>query len=197
MKTPAASALLAVVGLVCGVVVSLLNTAFYPRYCGEDCWNDQFGAMVLWTLATVAAFVLLGTLSWTKSNKSPRHLGLTLAALSALVLVPAAALYVVRLQGVNQQILKTKGVQVDIEYSHMVIATRGVPGLNITDGDRCAIGQIQCDHEPLVVEALCRGGVVTIPQPDWLAFKRLPAEDLPGLQPSDEVSRFPAACRSR
>jgi hypothetical protein len=195
MKMPVASATLAVVGLVCGVAVALLNTAFYPRGCGEDCGNDLFGAMVLWTLATVVAVALVGTIAWARSNRTLGRLGLTVAALSALALVPAAALYVVRLQGVNQHLLKTKGVQVGIEYSHMVIATRGVPGLNITDGERCAIGDVHCDGQPQTVEAMCRGGVITIPQRDWLAFKRLPAEDFPGLLPSDEVVRFPNSCR--
>jgi hypothetical protein len=78
----------------------------------------------------------------------------------------------------------------DVDFSAMAIATRPVMAsagdskVRIKAWERCALGISYCDKKPRTVEAICldSGTTLLIDEKDWPTFRRIPAEDLQGLE---------------
>ena len=64
------------------------------------------------------------------------------------------------------------------DYSHMIVAVRNVPSLNIVNGQRCIFSTIDCEAQPPRIDAVCGDrGEVAIREPDWPGFERRSQED--------------------
>jgi hypothetical protein len=187
---------LAVVGLVCGVAVGLLNTAFVPN-CGEDCAAKRLGSGVLWGLALLMAFPVMGRFTFNKIGEGFRQTIGIAVLLSLTAIGPAVVIYGYEL---HQRYWKTtrQSEIPNVDFHMMAIATKPVSAtvygtnskVNVKAWERCALGITTCDKRHHGVEAICLGSssqTVLIDEGDWPAFQRIPGEDLPGIsgQPKD------------
>jgi hypothetical protein len=93
MKTPIALLIFFVFGIVCSVVVSMLNTAFEPRNCGEDCVVALAEAYMFWIFLTAVSFSIVGPLAWFRSARTARSLTVITFFLMILFIAPAALVY--------------------------------------------------------------------------------------------------------
>lgn len=92
----------------------------------------------------------------------------------------------------------------NVDFSQMAVATRPVVAtesggrakVQVKAQQRCALGYATCDvANKRTVEAVCLGSRTTlvIDEKDWPAFRRIPAEDLPG---SEGLSKDMNLCAS-
>jgi hypothetical protein len=119
----------------------------------------------------------------------PARAAAVAAFLSFTTLLPAAAIYGYEL---HQQYWKSPARlgMPDVDFSAMAIATRPVTAtagdskVRIKAWERCALGISYCDKKPRTVEAICldSGKALLIDEKDWPTFRRIPAEDLQGVE---------------
>jgi hypothetical protein len=92
----------------------------------------------------------------------------------------------------------------NVDFSHMAIATRpviatesgGTAKVRVKAQERCALGYAACDKpRQRTVEAVCLGSrtTVVIDEKDWPAFRRIPAEDLQGIENAPRDMKLCAA----
>jgi len=96
VKTTLAAVALLFLGLISGVAVSVLDVAFEPRNCGEDCVNVALSSLFTWVGVGAISFPILGTLLWRRAGGSGQSLALVGAALTMVMLLPALALHAYR-----------------------------------------------------------------------------------------------------
>ena len=186
--------LFAITGIFCGVVIAICNSAFYPRDCGEDC--VKLGELLIWTTACSIVFPLIGLAVWSRTSKG---LGSVLTIAGVLTIIstfPAIAIYGHKLHQRYWAVAWRQEIP-DLDFAFMTISTKPVIAVlegtgskvSIKAWERCAISGAYCDNKPAHVKARCLadGKVVAINESDWLAFQRIPEEDLQGLidKPTD------------
>lgn len=186
--------LAAVLGIAVGVAASLLFTAFIPL-CGDPCGAEGLMTLLLCTAGAVAVFVGAAVFLLRRRSASPRLFVATGAAISVLMLAPAAAYYVYALHGEYRRLEAAAPVRVTTDFFHMAIATRAVtafsdasgqsvkPVIEIPQWQRCLIGVERCETQPRQVEMLCKTGVVNVNEADWPAFSLIPQENAAGISP--------------
>ncbi len=185
------------IGFAVGIAASLLFTAFIP-ICGEYCAST---ALAYWLFDTVGAILVFGSISVMLSRRAIPSMRLSIrliAILSALFIAPAAGHYVYTLHSIYLRLAAIAPVQPDIEFLHMVIATRRVQGVTgadpgaikplreISQWERCVIGTARCEN-PKQAQMRCKGGVVYVNENDWSAFSLIQKENLPGTIPLDSM----------
>lgn len=137
----------------------------------------------------MVAFPIIGGLALRKMGGGPACAAAVAAFLSFTTLLPAAAIYGYEL---HQQYWKSParlGIP-DVDFSAMAIATRPVTAtagdskVRIKAWERCALGISYCDKKRRTVEAICldSGKALLIDEKDWPTFRRIPAEDLQGVE---------------
>jgi hypothetical protein len=199
MKRMATLIFLAITGLISGVVAGAFNTGLVP-HCGDPCAVERLGSSATWGLALLVAFPIIGGFALRKIGGGPARAAAVAAFLSFTTLLPAAAIYGYEL---HQQYWKGParlGVP-DVDFSKMAIATRPVMAtagdskVRIKAWERCALGISYCDKKPRTVEALCldSGTTLLIDEKDWPAFRRIPAEDLQGIENAPRDMKLCAA----
>ncbi|MBK1689928.1 hypothetical protein [Rubrivivax gelatinosus] len=109
------------------------------------------------------------------------------ALLCVLALVSAYALH---WRSANLSERARLPIAPEADFSAMAIATRAItpatPGAPpIKAWERCALGAARCEQRPRAVEARCQAGVALIAEADWPALRRIPTEDLPGVEHPD------------
>ncbi|WP_306391213.1 hypothetical protein [Telluria beijingensis] len=183
--------LLAVTGLISGVVVGAFNTGLVPL-CGDPCSMQRLGSSVSWGLALSLVFPVIGGPALRKFQGSRIRALAVAAFLSFLTVLPAAAVYGYDLHRQYWQSTARLGVP-NLDFSEMAIATRpieatlygGTSSVRVKAWERCALGYANCGiPQGLTVEAICFGSgtTVLIKEKDWPAFQRIPEEDLQGIQ---------------
>lgn len=103
MKTLAVVALLAILGLFCGAIVSSINLAFEPKGCGEDCTNVAWDSLMTSGLLCLVAFPLFGTLLWKRLGGAWRALCLVTALLVGAAIIPSGGLYLYKVHVEHQR----------------------------------------------------------------------------------------------
>ena len=93
MKTLVVVALLALLGLLCGAVVSSINIAFEPKGCGEDCTNVAWDSLLTWGLLCLLGFPLIGTWLWKRLGGTWRALCLVAVVLAGSALLASGGVY--------------------------------------------------------------------------------------------------------
>jgi hypothetical protein len=186
MRSRFALPLFGILGIICGGIVGKLNTAFIIN-CGENCSDDP----LIWALGCLIAFPVIGQLIRRKTKNTPINTALIAIIFSAVTVFPTITLYGYNLHKKYWK-LYSKQANTNTEYSQMVISETAIPSLGIAEAERCAISvNAICKENEKLLPALCQSGFVQIPQQHWMAFKRLPKEDLYGLAPDKEYKSFP------
>jgi hypothetical protein len=180
-----ALALLACLGLVCGVVVGASSGAFVP-ICGDPCSTERLFKMVAWGVGLLIAFPLIGHFTFKRVGQGAKQTAATAGVLASLAVLPAAGLYGYELHRLYWRDGGPLGLP-DMFFGAMVIATKpvnataygGTENVHIRAWERCAIGTTTCDQKPRHVEAICLGSrsTVTIEERDWSSFQRIKEED--------------------
>jgi hypothetical protein len=100
--------------------------------------------------------------------------------LAVAIMSPVLATYAYKLQQKNYSLEQQAALRTNQDHSHMLLAVRDIPAVNVLAGERCIFSEVDCERQPHRIEAICkRQGVVVIAQPDWSGFVRLPREDFP------------------
>jgi len=182
--------MLALVGLFCGVVVSMLNGAFDTRHCGEDCASAALASLLTWAAAGVLVFPVLGLVLWLRTRKTFKSLVRVALLLALASTLPSLGVYGYELHSRYWKDEWKRHIP-NFDYSLMAIAaspievtTAGAESkIQIKQWERCALGSIDCEKKPRSLEAICLGSgkVVTIDESNWPVFRRIPDEDLQGL----------------
>ena len=182
--------MLALVGLFCGVAVSMLNGAFEARHCGEDCASAALGSLLAWAGAGVVVFLVLGLVLWPRTRKTFKSLVWVALLLASASTLPSLGIYGYELHSRYWKDEWSRHIP-NSDYSLMVIAANSIEvttagaesKIQIKHWERCALGSIDCEKKPRSLEAICLGSgkVVTIEESKWPVFRRIPDEDLQGL----------------
>ena len=195
MKRWLSLVVLAVVGVICGAAIGIINTAFVPN-CGEECVGERLGKATLWSLALLLAFPAIGQFLFKRTGEGLKKTVIIVGGLCVASLTPFATMYG---YGLHQRYWSTawRSNLPSVDFSMMAIATKPVTAIDygttskvaINTWERCALGVTTCDRQPRTVEAICLGSgtTVLIEESDWTAFRRIPNEDLAGIsgQPTD------------
>ena len=184
------------------ILTSLLATAaagyfilaaFKQGDCDGGC---NTGTLLLWVLAIFLASVVISALAWLRSRRTRSSLVAICVAVAGMATVPAAGLYAYR----SHQRASTGhafALRANQDYSHVLVAIRDVPSLNVAAGQRCIFSTIDCEAHPPRIHAVCGDqGEVAIREPDWSGFERRPQEDYEIPAPPGVMS-YPASCNRR
>jgi len=97
MKTIGAFVGLLFVGLVCGTSAAMLNIAFEPKHCGEDCANIAWSSLLIWAPICSVGFPAIGLPLWIlRGGRTGRGFLAVCLALALLVLAPTGGVYLYR-----------------------------------------------------------------------------------------------------
>ena len=170
-------------------MAALVLTLFVdrPAGCGEPAaCGDEWLFPALQYAAV--AFIVSMAAGWLVRRGTPEP-GRWLSRMTMFVLCASSILlaaHSVRMSQENAKLRTALPPQVDLSFSAMAIAIRPItpmpPGAPIKIWERCALGTAACSVRPRSVEALCRTGVVQINEADWSALRRVPVEDLVGVE---------------
>jgi uncharacterized protein (TIGR03382 family) len=178
----------AVCALVAGFLILL---AFKQGDCDGGCNSGE----LLWSVPAIFTVGLgLGWLLWRRSKGTWRSLATVIVILAVATMLPVLATYAYKLQQKNNSLEQQAALRTNQDYSHMLLAVRDIPAINVMAGERCIFSVIDCEQQPHRIEAICkRPGAVSIAQSDWNGLARLPKEDFPVPVPV-EIQRFPLSC---
>jgi hypothetical protein len=167
--------------------------AFKQGDCDGGC---NTGTLLLWVLAVFVASAVLSVFAWLRSRRTRSNLVAICAAVVGLSLVSSAGLYAYRLHQ-RASAGDVAVLRANQDYSHVLVAIRDVPSLNIVNGQRCIFSTIDCEAQPPRIDAICGDrGEVAIREPDWPEFERRPQEDY-GIPASPLVKDYPRSCGGR
>lgn len=167
--------------------------AFKQGDCDGGC---NTGTLLLWVLAVFVAAVVVSVFAWLRSRRTRSSLVAICATVAGICAVPAAVLYAYQLHQ------RTSAGDVSVlranqDYSHVLVAIRDVPSLNVAAGQRCIFSTIDCEAQPPRIDAVCgERGEVAIHEPDWSGFERRPQEDF-GIPAPPTVRDYPRSCGRR
>lgn len=184
------------------LVTSLLGTAgfgyvFLATFKQGDCDGGcNSGTLLLYLLAIFALSVLVSAVVWWRTRRTIRSLLVVAAALLGGFALSAGALYAYQVRqsavGGSASVLRANQ-----DYSHVLVAVRDLPALNIVAGQRCIFSTVDCDAQPPHLAAVCGPqGETLLRQPDWSGFERRPQEDHPVPAPRAVID-FPHSCPRR
>lgn len=189
MGRSGAGVVLMVAGVVCGVVIAVLNHAFKP-HCGEDCSAAFMACLLTWVGVCAVAFPLLGLGVWPRTRRTLKTLVVMTAVFMVTAIVPFFSIYVYEL---HQRYWQSawRGEIPNADFSLMVIAVEPVVATEygtsqevpIKAWERCVLGVVSCDAAPRSVEAICLGSgkTVVLGESAWPTFRRIEDEDLEGM----------------
>jgi hypothetical protein len=180
--------LLSLLGFACGLSTMHWNSAFMST-CGggEDCTQKNLGVLLEIALGEAVLFSIAGCLFKVWRSRWRFFIGVI-----SFTLITVLSSYGVYEYKLSKYGISSNSFLVDQDYSHVVVAMKSIPGLNITEGDRCSLGTAFCDELPKFIEAHCKGKALKITENDWPSFKRLPEEDFLGIPPDLALYRdFP------
>jgi hypothetical protein len=167
--------------------------AFKQGDCDGGC---NTGTLLLWVLAVFVVAVVVSVLAWLRSRRTRSNLVAICVAVAGLSIVLSGGLYAYRLHH-RASAGDVAVLRANQDYSHVLVAIRDVPSLNVAAGQRCIFSTIDCHAEPPRIDAVCGDrGEVVIREPDWSGFERRPQEDY-GIPASPLVKDYPRSCSRR
>ncbi|MDA8522653.1 hypothetical protein [Acidovorax sp. NCPPB 4044] len=175
--------------LICTAFLSCLTggllfiRAFQAGDCDGGC---NISKLILVVACAFIAFLGIGNTLMKYQASKGRNTYTSLVILSIITVAVPGLLFFWRS-------LESESLRTNQDNSYMLIATRDLPNLGIATGNRCIFSTVDCSTSPARIHAICTEGAMTLEEPQWIAFQRLPQEDF-GIPPSGTVQMFPNSC---